>query len=221
MPKIEDIHMKERIYDYIKDQIISRQLPGGAKIPEQKIAEQLGVSRTPVREAVRRLAWDGIVKISPNRSAEVIVLNDQTVEDFGIVRWTLDTLSVQLAAYNGSNREFDELRELADKCWAANKAGDLLKRIQYDSDFHLYMVKIGKNKILYDMQAKLHVMTQLWQANNIFSSEDMLEGLRMHTGMVDALEARDVSKAVALARQHLSIAFKTDFEERHKLVPNL
>ena len=102
MSKIEDLSMKQHVYEYIRDKILTLELEPGERIPESQIAADLGISRTPVREAVRLLSWEGLITIRPNHSATVVVLDDKKVQDLLLVRWQHDALAVPLAIYNGS-----------------------------------------------------------------------------------------------------------------------
>ena len=75
MSKIEDLGLKERIYTGIRDKIFTLAFAPGEKLPEQKLAEEFGVSRTLVREAIRRLAWEGLIHIEPNRASSVVEMD--------------------------------------------------------------------------------------------------------------------------------------------------
>ena len=141
MSKIEDLSMKQHVYEYIRDKILTLELEPGERIPESQIAADLGISRTPVREAVRLLSWEGLITIRPNHSATVVVLDDKKVQDLLLVRWQHDALAVPLAIYNGSRREFEELRKTAKECIEANNRGNLWCRHELDSKFHRDIVK--------------------------------------------------------------------------------
>ena len=80
------------------------ELKPGDRIPENKIAQQFGISRTPIREALRRLANDGVINIYPNRYAEVITIDPEYVSQIGQARIAIDTMLAKLAVYYGNNR---------------------------------------------------------------------------------------------------------------------
>ena len=83
-------NLNEAVYQYVLDQILSTKYKAGDKIPEAKIAAEFGTSRTPIREALRRLADDGIINIYPNRMAEVARWADETIHQIGLMRIHLD-----------------------------------------------------------------------------------------------------------------------------------
>lgn len=205
--KIEDVQMKARIYNYILEMILRRQVLPGEKIPEVEIAAALQVSRTPVREAIRRLAWEGLITIEPNKSATVRVLDEDTIHDLAVVRWQNEKLNIPLAVYNGSNKDFDELREYAEKCIACNRAGDMSGRHKYDSRFHLKLFEIGGNRILYEIQQRLELIIQLWQVHRITEPEIYMDGLEQHYKIVDYLEKRDTDVVLDLMYQHCAQSY--------------
>lgn len=212
MPKIEDLGMKTRVYEYIRDMILKLELKPGEKIPEIKIACDLGISRTPVREAVRRLAWEGLIKINPNHAATVVVVDDKMIQDLLLVRWQHDQLSITLAMYNGSLREFAELRSIAQQCIKANEAGDLYMRHTLDSQFHNKIFEIGKNQILYDLNSRLNLIVRLWQAVNITDPHTLKEKLYQHLALVDCLEKQEAKKALEIIYDHSVFSYGTSLD---------
>ena len=194
----------ERVYEYIKEMILRGEITSGEKIPEQKIVEQLDVSRTPVREAVRRLAGDGLIIFTPNKSAEVIKVDAKFKQDLGVVRFTTDCLSAILALQNGSNADFESLRELSGKCLEAQREGNLWGRICYDSAFHMRLVEISGNALLVEIQKNLYIKAQFAQTHTLLHKEgtDCCD-VKQHEEIIDALFARDFKRVMSAIRQHL------------------
>ena len=98
--------MAAMAYETLKNMILSQQIKPGEHIPEIKLANQLGISRTPMREAIKRLAADGIVTMYPNRYAEVTVFREGWLQEVGIIRLALDTVAAHLSIHYGSNYDF-------------------------------------------------------------------------------------------------------------------
>ena len=121
-------------YEYILDLIFSFQLLSGSKLFEQDVVDKLEISRTPVREAIRRLVADGVLDFYPSRYAEVHSFSPEERLDMGMVRMNVDTLAVQLAILNGSNRDFRRMMNIASACKEASDAGDIPTRIKYDCE---------------------------------------------------------------------------------------
>lgn len=204
---------KDSVYDFILNLILTKQIACGEKIPEQKIAETLGVSRTPIREAVQRLAGVGLVNIYKNRSAEVMTFDENSLEELLTVRVTLDTLAVQLAIYNGSNKDFIQLKDYAEKCIQANDKGDLHGRLASDAEFHSFLVKIGKNVLLCDLHENVYMRSRLWMATYVHSTRDLTSGIYQHLDIVENLMKRDVKRTVKLVHEHLEQAYGVELEK--------
>lgn len=195
-------NMVDVIYEYLMQQILSQQMESGDRIPEAKIASEFGVSRTPVREALRQLANDGIITIYPKRYAEVATYDEEKFRQIGIVRISLDVLAVKLAIYYGSNAEFDSLTGYADACYNASKGNDIASRIKMDSNFHMAIAKISKNKTLMEMQRQLLLQIEFFQAIQYSKAVLPEKQYQAHYDLVQALTDRNEAESIRLITQH-------------------
>lgn len=218
MAKIEDVSIKATIYKYIRNLILTSELKQGDRIPEGEIAEALKVSKTPVREAIRRLAWEGLIETEPNKSSTVRILDERTINDMAAVRWQHEKLNVPLLIYNGSNKDFDALEELAHACIDYNNNGDLNMRNKTDAQFHLLMYEIGNNQILIELQHRMELLIQLWQAASISTTEVKSEYLNQHLELVDIFRRRDSQAALDLLYRHYCVSYGVEIDD---LVPKL
>ena len=214
MSKMEDPGLKDRIYRHVRDKILTLAIRPGEKIPELQLAQELGVSRPLVREAVRRLSWDGLIKLEPNRAATVVVMDPQMIQDLAFVRWQHDQLAIPLVIYHGSPHDFDSLRATALRCLEANEAGDLGARHTLDAQFHQQIYQLSGNRLLYDLHCRLGMLVRLWQALHITAPSMLAEGLRQHLELVDCFERRDVPGALQVIQAHSSRSFGSDFQGR-------
>lgn len=193
------------VYDHIKELILTRKLECGERINEQKIEDDLGVSRTPVREAVRRLSTEGIVTVIPNCSTQVITFTDESIRELGMVRITMDCLSSQLAIQNGSNRDFDLLSEISDRCMLAHEESNWYDQIKYDSRFHMKLIEISGNDLLINLQKNIMLKTKLLQTYKSGSSEGLdFCNLDEHKNILDALYKRDMDAVIYATKKHLA-----------------
>lgn len=199
------------VYEHIKELILTQKIKCGERINEQKIEEDLGVSRTPVREAVRRLSNEGIVKLVPNRFTEVITFDENSIKELGIVRITMDCLSAQLAIQNGSNRDFDELKSLSEKCEQAHQNNDWYEQIKYDSQFHLKLVEISGNDLLINLQKNMVLKTRLLQTEQL---QDVANGticdIAQHKDILNALYDRNLNTVLDATMSHLAPFYHLD-----------
>ena len=200
----------ETIYKQLTEMILRQEIACGDKIAVDSVSRKLGVSRTPVTEAVQRLAKEGIVKLYPHRSAEVVTFGKKEKIDLGLTRIALDTLAVQLAVRFGSNAEFDELRKVAEACYEVAKSGDIFNWIRLECEFHLGLAKIGKNENLSKIMEELYLKVRLMQFVFYVDSEVSLNMIKLHFDMIDKLKDRDVNAVIKLIHTHLSYFYEID-----------
>lgn len=197
--------VSEQIYQYLLDMILSLQIKPGDRIPEAGIAQKFGISRTPIREALRDLAKDGIINVYPNRFSEVATYDDAMVQEVGLTKIYLDRLAVKLAAYYGSRAEYNELRDRAKKCYEAALNEDVRSRIKSDSDFHWTLCKIGKNRSLMQLSNRLILQVEYLQAANYLGAEEPRAQYQSHIDVVEGLEKGNLEQALqAITEQSLS-----------------
>lgn len=194
--------LSEPVYQYLSDMILSLSIKPGERIPEAKIAEHFGISRTPIREALRRLSNDGIVTIYPNRYAEVTSYDDATIKQIGVVRIALDIMAAKLAIFNGSNAEFLEMKNIALQCYDAAKQNDFANRIKFDCGFHLEMGKISKNQQLIAFQKELYLKIEFVQACRFTTMLDSDDQFKEHGQIIQYLITRDEYSLIHCLAKH-------------------
>lgn len=181
----------EQVYQHIKSLIMHYVLKPGQRLQEDELANMLQTSRTPVREALRRLNSEGLITIYPKRYAEVTYFTPEMAKSLGFIRMTQDILSGRLAIYYGSDAEFAELHQLAENCEIASKAGDLYGRVTGDSKFHLRITEIGKNPLLLRYQQEVYQRIHLIQLQYVTIADDTEKRIATHKAYIDALTRRD------------------------------
>ncbi len=204
--------MSDMAYERIRDMILNLEIRPGEKIPEEKITEIVKFSRTPVREAIRKLSEDGLVSIYPNRCSEVKYYEVNDIKKIGELRLAQDILSCQLAIQNGSNSDFSQLKDIADKCRNSAEKGEVFESIYWDSQFHLKIAEIGKNDLLIENQEKLYTKIHIIQISKYTNIEDSIKQVSKHYEIVDALYDRDYKRIKLLMCQHLEDFFNIDEE---------
>lgn len=195
-------NLNETVYQYILEQIVSAKYRPGDKIPEVKIAEELGTSRTPIREALRRLADDGIIRIYPKCMAEVARWDDETIRQIGLMRIHLDLLAVKLAVHHGSNADFKQMFEHSKLCLAAANVGDGSRRIREDCAFHCDLSRISQNTQLHAFSRNIYLKIEFLQSWRNTFLEEPREQHRHHEEIFDALMNRDGTLAAQLIVKH-------------------
>ena len=193
--------LTEPVYDHILNLILNMELKPGDRIPEVTIAQELGVSRTPVRNALKQLENEGLVVIYPNRFVQVATYDDEMIQNLGIMRIAVDSMAVRLAIFRGSNEDFHRLRTLAEKCCIIDENAGRLERILNDYLFQLQLSIIARNPVLEKYQS------QFLRQMEVMLSYRFVEAMTAsvtHLMIADAIEARDEELAVKLTATHLA-----------------
>ena len=192
----------EEVYQKILDQILSMKYNPGDKIKEAKLAEEFNISRTPVREALHRLADDGIVNIYPGRKTEVARWDDETIRQVGLMRIHLDLLAAKLAVRKGCNEDFDAMFEHSKRCLAAANVGDFAKRIREDCAFHCELSRVSKNAQLFEFSRNIYLKIEFLQSWRGAYLEEPEKQHRQHEEIYNALLKRDSKLASDLIVKH-------------------
>lgn len=202
MENKDAVNLSETIYQYVKDMILSLQIKPGERIAEAKIAEQFGISRTPIRDALRMLAHDGIINIYPNRFAQVASYDNEYVKQIGVVRLSLDIIAAKLAIFNGSNSEFLRMSEYAEQCYQAAVERDVARHIKLDCAFHQEMSKISKNQQLIDFQREIYLKIEFIQACQYVKTPLPKEQYNDHCEIMRNLVERNVPELISCLTKH-------------------
>lgn len=194
--------MSDIVYEHLKNMILSLEIKPGERIPEAKIASHFGISRTPIREAIKRLANDGIVNVYPKRYAEVASYNEDWIKETGLIRISLDIIAAKLAVFHGSNYDFAVMEQYMEACNKAARDGDRVERIKTNCAFHLELSRISKNKELLEIEERLYLKLEFMQACNYPFVETIENQYQQHRDIVQALYERDSEKLIKLITHH-------------------
>ncbi len=195
--------LREMVYEELKIQILTGQIVPGTRMMEVDLAEEMGVSRTPIREAIRKLEKEGLVTIEPRRGAYASMISTQDMVEILEVRQDLEGLAAYFAATRMSPVEMEELKEIADKYNDAVKSGNMKELIRYDTQFHRLIVDSCNNKILVSMVEQLQELVLRFRYiyyDNFKRGEEMP---REHQEIIDAIASGDADRARAAADVHI------------------
>ena len=185
----------DSVYMELRGKILSRELKPAQRLLEVKIANEMGVSRTPVREALRRLANEGLVKIVPNSGARVASPSSHEMDNSYSVREYLENMSVELACRTGMDkRTLERLDGLVRDGDAAYDAGDVDAFLAANNDFHRIIAEAGKNYVLSEYVDNIIQRTNVY----IYFYSKFIEAENKSSG-----EHRDRIGAQELMKQHL------------------
>jgi len=199
----------DQVYHRIRNLIMHYELKPGQKVFEDEMASLFSISRTPVREALRRLSNEGLITLYPKRYAEVTFFTPEMTKQLGTMRLAQDILAGRLAIYYGSDAEFTQLTALSDICEAAAKAGDLYGRITADRHFHLKITEIAKNEILMKYQREVYLRVHLIQLQNSMHSPAQ-ERISSHAKLIQALMERNEQLFIDEVCQRMARMYQLD-----------
>ena len=205
-------NLSEQAYDQIKNMILHLAIKPGERIPEEKLTGVIKGSRTPVREALRKLSEEGLVNIYPGRFSEVAYYDQEAVKQIGLIRLSQDLLSCQLAIKYGSNADFDLVSQLAEKCEMGAKNGNIYERIAFDSELHLQIARISGNEFLIKNQEKLYQIIHLIQIAKYTGIKDSVMQIANHKDIIEALYKRDYKMIKVATTKHLQSFYNIDEE---------
>ena len=201
--KQERSSLADQVYHDIKYLILSGELKGGNRIPEETLAEKFGVSRTPVREAVRRLDEFGLVRRKPRSYAEVISLSEAEADQVMSVRIELEALSIRLLATTATQKDVQALTDVAEKCYRALESGSVAETFEMDSFFHLEIAQRSGNVILAELMERLDAKVQLVRLMRCSTPKTINQNIHVHDKIIAAIASNDSTQAEALMREHI------------------
>lgn len=194
--------LREIVFETIRNAIISGDLKPGERVMEVQMAESLGVSRTPVREAIRKLELEGLIIMLPRKGAYVADLSVKDLTEVMEIRASLEGLAAGLASIRIDAAEIEELEIYALKFHKSIEE-DVDVIILRDFEFHDAIFKASRNERL--IQLNNNLIEQVQRFREIYHKKvnKPKESSREHYAMVEAISNRDVDKAEKLARIHI------------------
>lgn len=190
----------DRVYHEIQNRILYNIWGTGHQALEQELAEELGVSRTPVREALIRLQRDGLVKVVPRHGMRVLPISTTDVQEIYQILTSLESLAVELAAARKLGaKDLDSLERATQRMRVAHEATDIKAWAQADEDFHFHLVELSGNRILTEVVDNFWSRAQRARLTILSLRKSTEESTREHAKLVDAIRQGNGS----LARQTL------------------
>lgn len=203
MPKIIQNSLSEQIYDLLKKQILSGELKQGAIIAEETLAEQFGVSRTPIREAVRRLSEYGLVEITPRSHATVAGVSTKESENIARIRVALETLAIRSITPELFQLHAADIARSAADCQCAIAIGDRATAFAKDSLFHLSLISASGSQTLYEVYERLDAKIQLLRIEQNVPEPTLIEYISQHSKIMQLLKDGRTDDCIALVTEHI------------------
>ncbi|MDI6871866.1 MAG: GntR family transcriptional regulator [Bacillota bacterium] len=198
--------LRELVFESLREAIIQGRLRPGERLMEIQLAEELGVSRTPVREAIRKLELEGLVLMIPRKGAYVSQLSMKDIADVFEIRRALEGLAARLAAERATDEEIDRLERALVKISEVAEIDDLDGAVALDTDFHEELMKASHNSRLSQLVSNLREQIQRFRLTSLSYPGRVKVAVEEHRKIVDAIASRDAELAQNLAYEHIENA---------------
>jgi DNA-binding GntR family transcriptional regulator len=195
--------MVEQIFDKMRAHIVEGRFAPGQRLVEADLTAQFAVSRGPLREAVRRLAAEGLVDIAHNRGARVKRLTRDEVLELYVVREVMEGLAAGLAAERADSAERKSIKASISSMEKALRDDDVRGYIALNSEFHSIILAAARNAPLQSAITRLQTPVLRIQFESMMTREVVNESFDEHRGIADAITSRDAERAERLMRHHI------------------
>ena len=192
-----------RVYLWLRRRIVEMDMLPGTRVVERDIAEEFGTSRTPVHEAVQRLADEGLIEIVPRSGTFVARIPLDALEEANLVRHALETAIIEKAAQRVQPADAARLRDILAEQEAAIASNDFATFHRTDERFHALLAELSGYPGVWPIIQQAKTQMDRYRQLTLPLEGRMLGVLEEHRAVVEAIEARDPEKAVAAMREHL------------------
>ncbi|RBP39879.1 GntR family transcriptional regulator [Garciella nitratireducens] len=195
--------LREIVFETLKEAILKGDIEPGTRMMEVQLAEQLGVSRTPVREAIRQLELEGLVVMIPRKGAYVAGLSTKDCMEVLEIRTSLEGLAAQLAAQRAKDHEIKQLFEISKKFSDYAQSKDVQGLIDEDETFHDVIYIASRNDRLIQLISSLREQVQRFRVAYISQFKRASDLVEEHQQILDAISKGDGIKARMLSEEHI------------------
>ena len=201
--RIAPIALYQEVAERLRQRIFSHELPPGTWVDEQALAEHYGISRTPLREALKVLASEGLVTLKPRRGCYVTEISERDLDEVFAVMSMLEGECARASATKASAADLERLRAIHADLENAAAAGDIDGFFEANQAFHLTLHEIADNRWLLHVIEDLRKVIKLSRHHSLFSDGRLAQSLTEPRDILQALLARDGNRAEELMRAHI------------------
>jgi len=195
--------LREIVFNTLREAIIVGELKPGERLMEVQLAEKMGVSRTPVREAIRKLELEGLVTMTPRKGVHVAALSPKDIIDVLEVRASIEGLAASLAASRISEDELKELKHINNQFLNYVEKDNLQGSVKKDVEFHDVIYKASRNDKLIQISSNLREQVQRFRIIYLKDFSNQKELYREHMEIYDAILRKDAESALKAAEIHI------------------
>ena len=199
--------LRARVFAVLEQAIINGEYKEGDMLNELRLTKELGVSRTPIREALTQLELEGLVKNIQNKGAVVVGVSQKDIEDIYAIRLRLDGFAARLAAENITDDQLDRLEQAVELQSFYAEKSDTENVRRFDSEFHNAIYEASNNRPLCAMLKSFHNQIRRARGISLGVSGRSAKSIEEHRGIFEAIKAHDADRAEALMTEHIQNAF--------------
>lgn len=207
-------NVSEELIKMIKKQILAGELNPGDRIVETKLARQLGLSQSPIREALRQLQGEGIIKIVPNKGPSVVALEMKDIFEVYSIRSMLEGLAMRMAVHNATDEEIDELERFYESMKTKLHDDSVAYLLEDSLQIHETIIRLSNHSRLHKMYQSITFQVALVNRMLGVRSSKQQE-VEEHGELIAALKKRDPDEAEHIMRKHIYRSY-CHFVERHE-----
>jgi len=204
-PALENLTLWQRVHAHLREEILSGKLPAGSELQDVALSKSLGVSRGPIREAIGRLAAEGLVTVRPRRGAVVRALSSEEFIEAYQVREALETMAVRLAVLKLTADDVAALERAIDEMSACGASGDVQGFFEANTSFHLVFFDAAGNRMLADLYRQLRGQIDRHRLRSLELRGDVSRSIAEHKAILRAAKAGDVERTVHLVSEHIRV----------------
>ena len=200
---IQNNSLRSQVFARIRQDILCGKYHRGDELTEAALGAELGVSRTPVREALRQLALEGLVELVPNKGAFVTGISAKDVKDIYMIRSKLEGLCARWAAEHITEKQLEDMEEIMYLSQYHSQKEHYAQVFELDGRFHELLYEASHSRILAHELSDFHQYVQMVRKISITDRIRSRKSNEEHQNIVEALRARDQDRAEQLATQHI------------------
>jgi len=204
-PRFHNATLSQQVYEYLREQILANAYTPNTPLPEESLAQSFNVSRVPVREALRRLAADGLVTLIPRQGAVVKAMSPREFLDAYRVREALESLAIRLALPNLTDADLEELDRLQSAMTACAEQGDADGFFGENGKFHALFIDRSENELLRQIYYPLIDQMRRYTSRSLDLRGGMGRSLEEHRAILAAVRANDSAEAARLLSEHIHV----------------
>ena len=201
--------IRKKVYSHVREQILSGRIAPNERLVETRIAQEIGTSRTPVREALHNLEIEGLIQAIPRVGYQVKTISETEVEEICEIRSSIESLAARWAMEKAPAKVIRELKKNIAATVERVSRGEIRAFIDLDAQFHETIARASGSTRLLELAQTLRGHMLRYRVQSIYSEETVLQALKGHQGILKAIEKKDPQKVTEAIQVHLEESKKS------------